>query len=320
MAKRNLFNLVAGLVKNESENEVAVTKTAEEAFTDRLYEMVKVNMQKIGDKYYASIPTDCMDIDEGYQRVDTLNPEKVKDLITKWNKEKMDTLLVSDHEEEKRFYIIDGVHRFLAAKENGVENLECEIRFYSGTPEERRIKEADAFYKQQEGVDPMSPINQHKAKVLCGIQAYVDLDEVIKNTNGIQFKTNANRGRQPKGTLTGYSEAAKISEAYGKNFLQDVVDILIEAKWNIVGTGLGNHSFRMVRNVLAAHGSNPLVKAELARVLRGWDPVKFRAVAQGYYVNRKPSNANALYLEDLVCNNLGIERLIDKNVEGRYIA
>ena len=290
-----------------------IEKTPEEKMLERLFEITEHNKQKIGEKVYADIPVELLAIDESYQRTETYNKEKVKDLIANFDVRKMDTLLVSVHEDEHMYYIIDGMHRLLAAIAKGIKHINCEIQFFDGDPETRRKAEARRFIEQQEGIDKMSPLDQHKGHVVCEDEEYVHLHEVVENTDGIQFKTNKNRGRQPKGTITGYKEAMRTTKWYGKEHIQNVFDALIGAKWNEVGTGLGDTSICMVSNVLAAHPEEKeKVKAEIARVLINWEPKLFRGVAQGHYPFRSERNASILLLEDYVCTNLNIPRLIDK--------
>lgn len=302
--------------KNVAENTASKN---EKSLEDRLFENINANTQTIGRKKYAYIPLDILKIDASYQRTETFNKEKVKDLITNFDTSKMDTLMVSIHPEEKRYYIIDGMHRFLAAKELNFESIECEIIEISGTPEERRKEEAARFISQQILIDKMTPLDQHKGHIICGDKEYIELDKIVNSFNGlIQFKTNKNRGKQPEGTITGYMECVRGIKRYGKDIIKDTFDILIAAGWNKKGTGLGNYSIKMVAEVLYTHKENTKVKAELARIIKEYDPSLFRAIAHGYYKMRSNSNAYALYLEDLVCANLNIPRLIDLDVKERY--
>ena len=310
-----MLEKVMNLGKKENTVEVTVStmgSTMENDLLSRLFDITVRNQQKIGSKVYADIPIELLMIDEAYQRVGTYHKDKVARLVTEFDVDKMDTLVVSIHEEEKRFYIVDGMHRFFAALKRGITSLNCEIKFFNGDFEERRKAEARYFIGQYILTDPLSAIDQHNGRVLLGEEIYVTLDEVVNAKEEIHFKDNNNKGRQKPGTLTGYVEASKIAR-YGKEFLSDVFDILISAKWSIAGTGLSNYSLRMVADVYVVHRS-PEVKAEMARILREVNPKLFRAKAQGKYFMRTQSNANALYLEDLVCTNLNIPRLIDVDI------
>lgn len=287
-------------------------ESKEKAYNDRLFSLTEANKQRIGEKVFASIPVELLKVDESYQRIHTYNEDTLRRLIAKFNKDKMDPLVVVIHEEEKRYYIIDGMHRWLAALALGITELECVIIVIKGTPEERRKEEARRFIDQGNEVENVTPLQKHAGKVICGEKEYKILDEVVNELDEIHFKENENsRGKQPIGTLTGYVQAVKIARK-GKAHLKDVFDVLISAGWYKETTGLGNNALRMVSHVLLTH-DQPEVKAECARILRRYEPRLFMATAQAAYLTRKPSNANDLYLEDCVCTNLGIERLIDKD-------
>lgn len=299
------------------ETETTATKTPEDLYLDRLCDLTEANKQTIGVKTYANIPVELLCIDSAYQREGTYRKDKVTDLINHFDMNRMDTLVVSYHEEEKRYYVVDGMHRLLAALAKGVQTLPCEIKFFPGNPKERRIGEARYFIEQGIQVDPMSPIDQHNGHVLCGDHEYVVLDEAVKATEGkIFLKHNRNKGKQLPGTLTGYVAAVTLARK-NKRLLQDVFEVLIEAGWSNASTGLSNYSLRMVGDVLAIHNDLE-VKKEIARVLRGIEPKLFRAKAQAAYELRTASEANSLYLEDYVCTNLGIERLIDAKGGNRF--
>ena len=275
------------------------------------------NAHQCGGKFFANVKLNVLGIDESYQRTGSYNKDKVKELVMHFDPLKMDALRVSKHEEEGKLYIIDGMHRYLAAKEKGIEMLPCEILDLGNDPEKRKKKEAELFISQQEQVDRMTPLDQHKGKVLLGIKEYVDLNEIVENTEGIQFKENRNRGRQPKGSITGYEHAVKICRNNGKEFTQAVFNILIAAKWNEATRGLSNNALDMIASILQYHKGKE-VESEVAKVLRKFEPKLFMAKAQGKYETRSQKNACVLLLEDYICTNLNIPRLIDPDMKERF--
>lgn len=291
--------------------------TEKDMMADRLFDMVERNKQTIGVKVYASIPVECLAIDESYQRTDTYSLEKVNGLTAHFDIQKMDTLFVSVHTEEKRYYIIDGMHRYLAAKENGITELPCEIQDFGTDPIERRRAEAKRFIEQQIGIDPMKPIDQHKGHLICGDKEYIDFDSVA-NELGLHIKNNKKKGKQPEGTITGYTEAVDRTRWYGKQHIKDVFEILIAAKWHTIGKGLGTDAINMVSQVLIAHNSNEEVKREIARVLSTHEPDYMFVHARLKYWYHNRAAGRAMFLEDYVCTSLNIPRLIDKEVKERF--
>lgn len=293
-------------------------KTSEDVLLDRLYDVIKANLVKVGNKYFALIDLGCLKADPEYQRIFTCSESKIEHLIAEWDSEVVDPLVVSDHEEEKRFYVIDGIHRLLAAIRRGEKALVCEVRFFAGDYKERQKAEAKLFAGQTDPREPVKPYQRHKANLLNGVRENVILEEVVRSKSGVIHLKGDDaedkvRGKQKEGTVTGFNVAKSIGKNYGKEFLSDLFDILIAAGWHMKSRGLGNDSLLTIRNVYFTHHT-PEVKAEMARILRNIDPNKLDADARHNYDGRLPGNARALYLEDLVCTNLGIKRLIDTDI------
>ena len=293
----------------------ATTATENDSLAD-LFDNTEDNVQRIGEMEIASIPLKLCEIDPSYQRVETYTESAVNNIAAHWDNTKVGLPKVSRHPEEKRYYVIDGMHRLFAARKIGKKNLTCEIVTLSNNPMERRKQEATLFIGQIE-VDIMKPMDQHKAKVMMGIPEYVEVDDIIKNTDGVEFKTRNGKGLGKPTHLTGYKEFVRLCKGRGKEHCQDVLDALIGAGWNMFGNGLGNRPLRMVSNVLFMHKGDE-VKAEIARILRNYEVNLFLSKARGEYPECKPTQAATLYLEDYVCTNLNIPRLIDPEVTERF--
>lgn len=311
MAVFNIFG--SKEVKTETETPI----TPEEKYLNRLYDVTEKNSQMIGNLEVASIPLELGEIDVTYQRIDTCTEMTINAIASGWDNAKVGLPKVSRHPEEKRYYIVDGIHRWAAAKKVGIDSLTCEILTLSDDPTERRKQEARLFVGQTEGVEQMKPMDQHKAMVLLGIPEHVAVKEIITNTDGVEYKVRNGRGNGKAGQLTGFKRFVNICRVRGKQHGQNIIDALIGAGWNTEKAGFGNQALDMVSNVLLAHKETE-VKAEIARVLRDYDPTLFMSVARGAYQKCKPTQAAILYLDDCVCTNLNIPRLIDPKVTERF--
>lgn len=93
----------------------------------KLFNLTMKNIQTIGKKHYAEIPTELLFADESFQRTDTCSKEKIRRLANKFDINKMDTLRVVPHAETCNFSIIDGYHRFKAAEMLGIDSVPCEV-------------------------------------------------------------------------------------------------------------------------------------------------------------------------------------------------
>lgn len=301
------FNLFGG----NKAYEVLSGNVKEENLNKESFDQTMANVHTIGAKKFAFIPVKLLFVDERYQRKDTYRKATVNTLVAKWDPNKMDPLRVSVHRESCNFAVIDGMHRLFAAIIRGDAFIECEILDLGEDTEERLIKEATLFAYQDTEKDHLRPMDQHKSHLIRKDKEYVDLDDIVTHMEGVEFKAKDGRGAGKIGQLTGYVEATRICKVYGKKHMKDVLEALVGAGWNQVKAGLGNRPLRMVSQVLTAHTETE-VKAEIARVLRNYDVNLFLSVARGAYPMVRPTTAATLFLEDWVCTNLEIPRLIDK--------
>lgn len=78
-------------------NSLATANLTNEA-NDR-YQMVMQNVQKIGNKYFATIFADMLVFDMSYQRNDMIRASKIKALAENWEDALCDPIKVSPHSE-----------------------------------------------------------------------------------------------------------------------------------------------------------------------------------------------------------------------------
>ena len=276
---------------------------------EELFDLMESNIQKIGNKYYAFVPMELLYLDERYQRNDLASTNKINKLIKEWNPNKMDAIRVSIHSEEKLLVVIDGYHRTEAQECLKYKFIIAEIIFIKGTPEERLMEEARLFATQNDELDTLTPVEKHKANVLLGIKEYVELQEIIEKFK-IPFKAGKGRGVGKIGELTGYTEALAICKAYGKELLEDVMDILFSARWNLATKGLGNYALRTVKNILLLHPeAKKEIKSEIINYFTPIDPDKFFASSMEKYPERKINERMTLYLEDYICEKLNLQKV-----------
>lgn len=296
MAKRNL----------KVENDKVIKVTAER---DILWDMTMHNIQAIGGKRFGYAPKELMFSDERIQRDKNMN--KVNWLVKNWNANLMTPLKVSIHPESKRLSIIDGDHRFLAGCILGLTGWEVE--FLQGLPEdpEERLKaEAKLFASQSDGIALLTPAQKHKANVIIGVEENVAIEELVKKYN-IELKPNlsAKGNLCTTGVLTGFQEALRIAKASGKDMFDNVLYIICESRWNLAVNGLGNDVLRTTNNILRLH---PEYRKEITELLISKytkiTPQQLFAEAHTKYPLRKNAERLLMYVEDWVCEELGITR------------
>lgn len=306
---------------NRMMNVVAMNKTntASTVNSDvrkKMYDLIMSNTIPVGNKRYADIPP-CEDdgilfVDDRIQRdKNTMKAKnKIKNLAENWDINKMDALKVVPHPEENRFSVVDGCHRLSAAILKGEKSVVCEIiTGLSEDPKERLIQEATLFATQNDEVDTLSPIERHKANVLRGIKENVIVDGLAKKHN-IELKKNPSHGRVQNGQLAGFTMALNIAKVNGDKFLDDVLTILCASRWNVAKGGLSANALYAVSSILRLH---PEYKREISSLLvkkfTPIEPDQLFAEAHAKYTTRKEKERILLYVEDIVCENLGITRV-----------
>lgn len=279
----------------------------------KMYDLVMNSTKQVGSKVYAYIPTELLFVDPEFQR-DSNSAKfqrKVKILKEKWDINKMDALRVVPHPEEHKFSIIDGSHRDEVAIELGIPGLECEIVFgLPDDPEKRRVEEAKLFSTQDNEKDVLTPVEKHKAYVLCGVRENCILDKLVRKYN-IPIKKNPSHGRVPVGALAGFTKALYIIKKDGESMMDDIFYILCESRWNIASKGLGALTITSVYHVLSYHPNyRNEIKTVMIDYFKDIEPENFFAEASVKYSKRILTQSERLtvYLEDVVCEHLDIER------------
>lgn len=269
-----------------------------------MYNYAINNIQQVGNKMFVSVPLSILAIDPTYQRVET---SKIASLVRNWDENKMDALRVSLHPEEQLMYIIDGFHRFMAAKEMGKKYLEVEIVKFPdevmNNPKLRRIAEAKLFAQQNDQVEMLKPNQTHNANVLIGVRENVFLNEMLKKY-GLEIST---RGSNKCGVITGYTVSLKLIRK-DETVYDDTLYVLTEAGWHYNRNGLNMRALRTVYTLIALHKNNrELLKRSLINVLRETTPALLYGCGIAKYPLRNSTEQGILYLEDLVHDATGIE-------------
>ena len=286
------------------------------ATRENTYNLIMANTIPVGNKRYASILTDgdIIFADSRIQRDnDTLKAKKkIRNLAENWDINKMDALKVVPHPEEHRFSLVDGYHRLSAAILKGEKSLVCEIiTGLSDNPAERLIQEATLFATQNDEVDTLSPIERHKANVLRGIRENVIIDDLCNKYN-IALKKNPSHGRTQIGQLAGFTMALQFLKHNdnGKEVIDNVFYILCESRWDIAKLGLSSNTIHMVANILKLHPEHQNeICSLLIKEFTPIEPEQLFSKAYSKYPARREKERNLLYVEDVVCETLGITRV-----------
>lgn len=200
------------------EESLKIFKERGNIMSKELCAAVLSNAIKIGNKKFANVPLNILSIDTDYQRT---TGSKLKKLTEEWDEEQCDPLLVSYRDD--KFFILDGQHRWIAAKANHVECLPCKI--YTGLS---KIDEARLFAKQDLCVTKLTPYDTYKANLVIGDIVDTAIRTVCHKHN---IMVSKNRRAQP-GHLNAIVTTREIFMSCGSEGLDWVFSTIHEAGWH----------------------------------------------------------------------------------------
>lgn len=255
----------------------------------------------------AVVPLSCCFVDSRYQGMRT--HKHLNRLKNKWDERKLTPIILVPHPEEYRFAVVDGQGRCLVAPEKGMDRLNAIILMDAPEDLDERLKfEAEYFIGQDSEVENVKPLEKHLSRVIIGDVAAVSLDKLL-NKYGIKFV--AKKGNRGESVLGSYTDTYSIVKVHGEKCLDFIFSIIDNAGWNKETNGYATFVMRALREVWIAHPNDRKeIHRYLSKELRQIDPALFSAEAKSKYPKRDHRVSCVLYVEDLVCDGLGIEKKI----------
>ena len=255
----------------------------------------------------AVVPLSCCFVDSRYQGMRT--HKHLNRLKNKWDERKLTPIILVPHPEEYRFAVVDGQGRCLVAPEKGMDRLNAIILMDAPEDPDERLKfEAEYFIGQDSEVENVKPLEKHLSRVIIGDSAAVSLDKLL-NKYGIKFV--ATKGNREESVLGSYTDTYSIVKVHGEKCLDFIFSIIDNAGWNKETNGYATFVMRSLRETWVAHPNDRKeIHRFLSKELRQIDPALFSAEAKAKYPKRDHRVSCVLYVEDLVCDGLGIEKKI----------
>lgn len=255
----------------------------------------------------AVVPLSCCFVDSRYQGMRT--HKHLNRLKNKWDERKLTPIILVPHPEEYRFAVVDGQGRCLVAPEKGMDRLNAIILMDAPEDLDERLKfEAEYFIGQDSEVENVKPLEKHLSRVIIGDSAAVSLDKLL-NKYGIKFVST--KGNREESVLGSYTDTYSIVKVHGEKCLDFIFSIIDNAGWNKETNGYATFVMRALREVWIAHPNDRKeIHRFLSKELRQIDPALFSAEAKAKYPKRDHRVSCVLYVEDMVCDGLGIEKKI----------
>ena len=255
----------------------------------------------------AVVPLSLCFVDARYQGMRT--HKHLNRLKNKWDERKLTPIILVPHPEEYRFAVVDGQGRCLVAPEKGMDRLNAIILMDAPEDLDERLRfEAEYFIGQDSEVENVKPLEKHLSRVIIGDSAAVSLDKLL-NKYGIKFV--ATKGNREESVLGSYTDTYSIVKVHGEKCLDFIFSIIDNAGWNKETNGYATFVMRALREVWIAHPNDRKeIHRYLSKELRQIDPALFSAEAKAKYPKRDHRVSCVLYVEDLVCDGLGIVKKI----------
>lgn len=253
------------------------------------------------------VPLSCCFVDSRYQGMRT--HKHLNRLKNKWDERKLTPIILVPHPEEYRFAVVDGQGRCLVAPEKGMDRLNAIILMDAPEDLDERLRfEAEYFIGQDSEVENVKPLEKHLSRVIIGDSAAVSLDKLL-NKYGIKFV--ATKGNREESVLGSYTDTYSIAKVHGEKCLDFIFSIIENAGWNKETNGYATFVMRSLRETWVAHPNDRKeIHRFLSKELRQIDPALFSANAKTKYPKRDYRVSCVLYVEDMVCDGLGIEKKI----------
>ena len=255
----------------------------------------------------AVVPLSLCFVDSRYQGMRT--HKHLNRLRNKWDERKLTPIILVLHPEEHRLAVVDGQGRIIVASEKGIDRLNAIILMDAPDDPLERLKfEAEYFIGQDSEVENVKPLEKHLSRVIIGDSSAVSLDKLL-NKYGIKFV--ATKGNREESVLGSYTDTYSIVKVHGEKCLDFIFSIIDNAGWNKETNGYATFVMRALREVWIAHPNDRKeIHRFLSKELRQIDPALFSAEAKAKYPKRDHRVSCVLYVEDMVCDGLGIEKKI----------
>ena len=255
----------------------------------------------------AVVPLSLCYVDSRYQGMRT--HKHLNRLRNRWDERKLTPIILVLHPEEYRLAVVDGQGRIIVAGEKGIDRLNAIILMDAPEEPEERLKfEAEYFIGQDSEVENVKPLEKHLSRVIIGDKAAVSLDKLLKQY-GIKFV--ATKGNREESVLGSYTDTYSIARIHGEKCLDFIFSIIENAGWNKETNGYATFVMRALKEMWVAHpNERKTIHKFLSKGLRSIDPALFSAKSRSKYSKRDHRMACTLYMEDLVCDGLGIEKKI----------
>lgn len=288
---------VRKMMKNATVKTVNVVETNT---TESLLAQTVINgSTTVCGKRIAAVPVSLLRIDKSYQREP--KGDSIQNLIKEWDMNSCDFLDVSFR--DGSFYIIDGQHRYTAAKFIGVPTLPCIIR--TGLT---KNKEAIIFARQNRNVKKLYPYDTYKANVECADISYpevrvdMEIDRICKTYN-IEVKK---MGGYTKGNkiLRSLSRARDIVSSNGSDCFEWIIKTICLTNWENCSLSYSKEILSLLKSFYIENKDNiDTYEDSVRKVMNSITPMQLISMSRANYSEYSVYTALNICFKKLIDSN-----------------
>lgn len=217
------------------------------------------NTPEICGAYYKDLPLALLEPHPTIQR--KLVPDHYGRIAADWDISKCAPLTVS-LQDDGTFYIIDGQHRYMAAKTLGILTIPCRI-FRNLTPEE----EAAAFWKQNENCKRLTPRDTLRARLTIHEPIAESLAKLCREHGICLFRESS----LDKPWLRALCDIETILQMEGEEAVNEIFDFIYCAGWHDERLGYSKDLIRAAYRFHRYMSGKAYNLIDLARDVHGMD-------------------------------------------------
>lgn len=312
---KSITSALTGRTETSKANENLKVLSPEVFRRKQMYDTVMNTVQYVGGKQFCYIPLELLEIDNRYQRLDSIDINKVYELVRNFDINQMEPIQVAAHPETYTFVVVNGAHRMLCQsirKETGIEAML--ITGLSEDPDKRLIQESTIFVDQGLHDDRVKPFQAHNGNVLRGVKKYVVLDECIKDRKLVLhsrlMKESENKNKDEYAVLTGYTAALRTANmSKGKEILSNVLNIIERSGWHMAANGYSDKVITTLSSILNLHDNSDAVVNAIIEYFTLMEPQEFFSRAYAAFPARKPKERLCMELELAISKIMGFAPL-----------
>ena len=244
---------------------------------------------------YAMLPVSMLKVDHDYQR--DLDESHVKEIAQNWNPNDCDDLIVNfrNNKEEFGFFIIDGQHRFEAARLSKVEMLPCKI--YEG---KSPIFESQVFERQGSNHKKLTSFERFKNLVFQG-----NMNALIVKKLCDKYHIKYDRYRQGNClTLGGMTPVLEVAQRFGANGVEWIFSLIKQCGWHGDRNAYSSVMIRALGTLYGTYQNRDQIAEALINALtqKSYTPDMTITKAMAEHPGRNPARALFMLFQNISCN------------------